>query len=72
MNKFQTLYEFIEYCAAFYLIDDNNAGLYPIATFDQINDAVVVFLKNTPIDEIAFDSIDREKVRKIIQPEYQF
>ena len=58
--------EFIEYCNNFYNEDD---GIYPIATKEEITDAVVEYLYQLE-SECQFDSIDREGVRGVIQPEY--
>jgi len=59
--------QFIDYVNSFYNIE---TGIYPIATYDEIVEAVGEFIK-TPTDiPIEFDSLDRERVRKIIQPEY--
>jgi hypothetical protein len=63
------LNKFIEYCNGFYNIKD---GIYPIATKDEIINAVGEYLTEPHQIEIQFDSIDREMVRKIIEPEYQF
>ena len=58
--------EFVSYCNNFYNELD---GIYPIATKEQITDAVVEYLYSTE-SECQFDSIDREGVRGIIQPNY--
>jgi ATP-dependent helicase YprA (DUF1998 family) len=58
---------FVNYCNDFY---NNETGIYPIATLEEIKEAVQEFL-NTPSDiPVEFDSIDREQVRMILQPEY--
>ena len=60
--------EFISYCNEFYNESD---GIYPIATKEEITDAVVEYLFQLE-SECQFDSIDREGVRGVIQPEYAF
>lgn len=66
--------EFTEYCCSFYDKEDPTA-VYPIATRQEIEEAIYKLLTNdhqTIKCEIDFDSLDREKVRKIIQPEYRY
>jgi len=58
--------EFVNYCNEFYNESD---GIYPIASKEQITDAVVEYLFQLE-SECQFDSIDREGVRGILQPEY--
>ena len=58
--------EFVSYCNNFYNEQD---GIYPIASREEITDAVVEYLYECP-SECQFDSIDREGVRAILQPEY--
>ena len=60
--------EFISYCNNFYNEQD---GIYPIASREEIMDAVVEYLYQLE-SECQFDSIDREGVRGVIQPEYDF
>lgn len=60
--------EFIDYCNDFYNIA---GGLYPIASRSEISRAVGEYLENLPEDEFCGDSLDRERVRCILQPEYQ-
>lgn len=70
----QNTYEFIQYVCKFYcnekfyLNGQWQFGIEPIASMNDICYAVMIFIQNTPIDEIAFDSIDRERIRKIIEP----
>jgi len=58
--------EFVNYCNAFYNESD---GIYPIASKEEITDAVVEYLYELE-SECQFDSIDREGVRCYLQPEY--
>ena len=58
--------EFVNYCNEFYNESD---GIYPIASKEEITDAVVEYLYQCP-SECQFDSIDREGVRAILQPDY--
>ena len=60
--------EFISYCNNFYNEQD---GIYPIASREEIMDAVVEYLFQLE-SECQFDSIDREGVRGVIQPDYDF
>jgi hypothetical protein len=59
--------EFVDYCISFY---DEKEGLEPIASKKQIRDAVYKYIMTTE-NEIVFDSLDREGVRMILQPEYR-
>jgi len=59
--------KFTEYCNAFYNID---YGLYPIASNEQIDKAIFIYMTEPRTLKIDFDSIDRENVRAII--EYSF
>ena len=59
---------FHEYVWLFYNLE---SGLYPIATDKRIQEAVNQYLESKPLGQIYFDSLDRESVRQIIQPEYQ-
>lgn len=69
MNFLILLHEFISYCNDFYNIEN---GIYPIATRDEIINAIGQYMTDPHTIDIQFDSIDRENVRKIIQPNYQF
>ena len=66
---FEDLREFNEYCNEFYNI---NYGIYPIASSEQIEAAIGEYLTQPHEYEIQFDSIDREKVREILQPSYSW
>ena len=68
-NYWQEIKDFYIYVWKFYNME---SGLYPIATDKRIQQAVNEYLESKPLGEIYFDSFDRECVRKIIQPEYQF
>lgn len=60
---------FVKYVDSFY--NDVN-GIYPIATSDQIENACIKFVANAieKKTELHYDSIDRESVRKILEPNY--
>ena len=58
--------EFASYCNNFY---NERDGIYPIATKKEITDAVVEYLFQLE-SECQFDSIDREGVRGVLQPDY--
>ena len=68
MGLLEEIEEFQRHCVAMY--NDQN-GIYEIATAEQILQAVDVYLRKTPLSEVKFDSVDRERVRQIIQPSYQ-
>tara|TARA_R100001460_G_scaffold36405_2_gene69850 strand:- start:317 stop:529 length:213 start_codon:yes stop_codon:yes gene_type:complete len=55
--------EFKKYLSSFY---DVNGGIYPIATQEELEEGLNIFLMTTNIEKIEFDSVDREKVRKIL------
>ena len=56
--------KFKDYCDSFYNI---NYGLYKIATNEQIDRAIYIFITEPKFMSIDFDSIDREKVRTILE-----
>jgi lipoprotein NlpI len=60
---------FIEYCNDFYNI---KIGVYPIAKRSEIINAIGEYLTEPHPFEIQFDSIDREKVREILEPNYNY
>lgn len=68
-NYASEILEFYNYVIEFY---NNENGIYPIATKDEIINAVNQYLESKPLSEIYFDSIDRESVRTILQPTYSF
>jgi len=53
--------KFLDYCESFYLHD---SGIYPIATHEQILRAVYIMVKHP---KYCGDSVDRERVRAIIE-----
>lgn len=55
--------QFIEYCNSFY---NKKGGVYPIATKNEIEKAVYIFMTMPKNTKVEFDSFDREKVREII------
>lgn len=66
-NYAESINEFYGYVLSFY---NDKDGIYPIATKERIVEAVNEYLESKPLGEIYFDSLDRECVRTIIQPEY--
>ena len=58
---------FYEYVRGFY---DEETGIYPIASPQEIRAAINVYLENTKLKSIEFDSLDRERVRKILDSDY--
>ena len=67
-NYVREIKEFQVYVWEFY--NDKN-GIYPIANSIQIQDAVMKYIESKPLTEIEFDSLDRERVREILQPTYK-
>jgi hypothetical protein len=59
--------KFYNYLFDFYHIED---GIYPIASTQRIVEAANEYLESKPLSQIYFDSLDRESVRKIIEPSY--
>ena len=66
---FEDLRDFNEYCIQFY---HEVHGIYPIASTEQIEAAIGEYLTQPHSYEIQFDSIDREKVREILEPSYSW
>jgi hypothetical protein len=66
---FKDLEEFNQYCNDFY---NQYYGVYPIASSEQIEAAIGEYLTEPHPYDIQFDSIDREKVREILQPGYSW
>ena len=55
--------DFVAYVGGFY----GNGGLYDMgASMSQIASAVDVLFERFPMESIAFDSVDRERVRDIL------
>ena len=67
--KNYAILNFYNYVIDFY---NNESGIYPIASHEEIVNAVNQFLESKPLSEIYFDSIDRETVRTILQPTHSF
>lgn len=67
MIRSKDIKQFIDYCDEFYNI---NTGIYPIATKEDIKKAIAQFMHKTNGKDIHFDSLDRERVRQILQPNY--
>jgi hypothetical protein len=61
------LVRFTEYVLDFYNDVD---GIYPIATDAEIRIAITDYMNITPISDIGFDSVDRERIRMILEPDY--
>jgi hypothetical protein len=66
---FKDLADFNQYCNDFY---NEYYGVYPIASSEQIEAAIGEYLTQPHEFEIQFDSIDREKVREILEPSYSW
>ena len=66
---FEDLKQFNHYCNDFY---NEYYGVYRIASTDQIEAAIGEYLTQPHEYEIQFDSIDREKVREILEPGYSW
>ena len=56
--------DFYQYVWDFY---NKKNGVYPIATDIVIHFSVDRYLETTPLKKIEFDSVDRERVRDIIE-----
>jgi len=63
MKLITKIQEFVEYCKDFY---NDKTGIYPIATNEEIENAVFQFMVNPKVISVDFDSHDREQVREII------
>jgi hypothetical protein len=55
---------FYDYVWEFYNLE---SGIYPIATDEKIQSSVNQYLESKSLKEIEFDSLDRERVREIIE-----
>lgn len=66
-NYSEEIKKFYEYVWSFYNL---KTGIYPIATDEKIQESVNIFLESKFLQDIEFDSIDRECVRMIMDPEY--
>jgi hypothetical protein len=64
---FNNVSEFIYYCDGFYNID---SGIYPIASYNDIEAACIKYILSGNRTDLEFDSLDREKVREILEPSY--
>jgi hypothetical protein len=61
------LKEFVEDVHEMY---DEENGIHPLASSDEIDDAICMLI----VDKrgiLHYDAFDRERVRKILQPEYK-
>ena len=67
MIKGNDIKNFIDYCNEFYNIE---TGIYPVATKEDIKKAIAQYMCKTNGKDIHFDSLDRERVREILQPSY--
>jgi hypothetical protein len=66
---FADLREFNQYCNDFY---NEHYGEYRIASSEAIEAAIGEYLTEPHEHEIQFDSFDREKVREILEPSYNW
>ena len=69
MKKLKIVKEFIEYVTDFY---NDKTGIYPIAKKKEIKLACYKFIDNRMALQkpLYFDSLDREEVRCILEPDY--
>jgi hypothetical protein len=67
MSYGQKIAEFTDYVLVFY---HEQYGIYPIASKQAIVQAIDQYLESKPLKDIHFDSLDRESVRMILQPDY--
>ena len=58
------IHKFYNYVSDFY---SKKYGIYPIASEAVIKLSVNRYLETTPLRKIEFDSVDREKVKDIIE-----
>tara|TARA_X000001388_G_scaffold63661_1_gene49685 strand:+ start:277 stop:510 length:234 start_codon:yes stop_codon:yes gene_type:complete len=58
------IHKFYNYVSDFY---SKKYGIYPIASEAVIQLSVNRYLETTPLRKIEFDSVDREKVKDIIE-----
>jgi len=63
-NYWEEIKKFYEYVWEFYNLE---SGVYPIATDERIQEAVNQYLESKSLKDIEFDSLDRERVREIIE-----
>ncbi len=66
---FEDLKQFNAYCNDFY---NEYYGVYRIASSEQIEAAIGEYLTEPHEYDIQFDSIDREKIREILEPGYSW
>jgi hypothetical protein len=64
MQLIKDFLDFTEYVYCFYNLEN---GIYPIANRDTINKAIYIYITDPKINNIHWDSLDREKVRTIIE-----
>ena len=67
LELFKEITNFISYCNDFYNISN---GIYPIATKKDIETACIKYIIEAKAIKLEFDSLDRERVRAILQPNY--
>lgn len=67
LDLFREITNFIDYCNDFYSLE---TGIYPIATKKDIETACIKYILQAKNNNLEFDSLDREKVRTILQPDY--
>jgi hypothetical protein len=64
MQLIKDFLDFTEYVYTFYNTEN---GIYPISTREQINKAIYIYITNPKNNKIDWDSMDREKVRTILE-----
>lgn len=67
LDLFREITDFIDYCNDFYSLE---IGIYPIATKKDIETACIKYILQAKNNNLEFDSLDREKIRTILQPDY--
>ena len=64
MKLIKDIINFTEYVYNFYSLD---CGIYPIADKETIDKAIYIYITDPNTNRIDFDSLDRLKVREIIE-----
>lgn len=67
MDILREIENFYTYCLDFYSFE---IGIYPIADADTIREAIGEYIKQPKTHPIEFDTLDREKVREIIEKQF--
>lgn len=66
-NLSEQIYDFYEYVDSFYNI---NYGVYRLTNTETIISACDDYLMNMNMADVEFDSIDRERVREVLEIRY--